>query len=239
MAGADESRRKGSGTAGGGAGGASDPRPVLHATAMSLYCAKTRILLRHKGIDFREVPPKGGYGSDRWRRLAPAGNLPALEHAGVLIADSEAIAEYLEEIRPEPAMLPEAPALRALVRQRGRFHDTRLEPALRALFGWLRPGAAAGGPGQGLIEALQQRLGQLGQLLEMEEGRLEEGRLWLGDCGFAASFPWIDAVERRAGRPLDWPERAAGYRRRLGDVPAVVDEYAVYGPAVAGWLESP
>ena len=112
---------------------------TLYAIPMSSYCAKTRILLRHKGIAHRELPPPGGYGSEEYRRIVPSGNLPTLVHDGLMIADSEAIAEYLEDRFPEPPALPRDPADRARVRERSRFNDTRLDPEVRKLFPHVRP----------------------------------------------------------------------------------------------------
>ena len=82
---------------------------TLYATPESLYCAKLRIALRRKGLAWREVAPEGGCGSAGYRALVPAGTLPAIDDDGFVLAESEAIAEYLEETRPEPAMLPRDP----------------------------------------------------------------------------------------------------------------------------------
>lgn len=194
-------------------------------------------MLRHKQIVWHEEQPDGGYGSDRWRRQVPAGNLPALAHNGLMLTDSEVIAEYLEEIWPEPSMQAGTPALRALVRQRGRFHDTRLEPALRSLFGWLGSAADAD-PGEGKLALMQQRLDQFGQLLALEQGQLEEEKLWLGDCGFAASFLWMDAVEQKSGLAFAWPQQVVFWRQQLESFPAVAAEHACYRPAIAAWLRS-
>ena len=79
---------------------------TLYAIPISLYCAKLRIVLRHKQLAWEEVPPPGGYGSDEYKALVPAGSLPALAHDGLLISDSETIAEYLDEAFPDPPMLP-------------------------------------------------------------------------------------------------------------------------------------
>ena len=61
-------------------------------------------------------------------------NLPTLLDGDLLIADSEAIAEYIEEAYPTPPILPTELGARAKVRELSRFHDTRLEPEIRKLF---------------------------------------------------------------------------------------------------------
>ncbi len=112
---------------------------TIYTVPISLYCAKLRIVLRHKKLEWNEQPPPGGYGSDEYKAIVASGNLPALVDGSLLVADSEAIAEYLEEKYPDPAMLPSKPSHRAKARELSRFHDTRLEPEIRKLFGNLSP----------------------------------------------------------------------------------------------------
>ena len=47
---------------------------TMYAIPPSLYCAKLRILLRFKGLEWTEIPPPGGYGSAEYRALVPAGS---------------------------------------------------------------------------------------------------------------------------------------------------------------------
>lgn len=200
-------------------------------------------MLRHKQIPWQEKHPDGGYGSDQWRKKIPAGNLPALEHDGLMLTDSEVIAEYLEEVWPETSMQANTPLLRALVRQRSRFHDTRLEPSLRGLFGWLSTGHDTGDTSlaasvETKLDIIQQRLDQLGQLLEMENEQLSRSRLWLGDCGFAASFPWLELIELQSGRAFDWPEQVLNYYHQLEAFPAIAAEYTDYRHAITSWMET-
>ncbi|MCP4768336.1 MAG: hypothetical protein GY875_18965 [Gammaproteobacteria bacterium] len=61
---------------------------------------------------------RGGYSSASYRELVPTGTMPAIEVDDLVLADSEAIAEYLEETIAEPAMLPQDPAARARCRAR-------------------------------------------------------------------------------------------------------------------------
>ena len=102
---------------------------------MSTYCAKVRIILRLKSVDFEEIlPPGGSYNTTEYRTLIAAGSVPAIVSGGFRLHDSDAISEFLEEQYPEPAMWPENMQKRAVLRSISRFHDTRLEPALRTLF---------------------------------------------------------------------------------------------------------
>ena len=139
---------------------------TIYSVPISLYCAKLRIVLRHKKLEWNEQPPPGGYGSDEYKAIVASGNLPALVDGSLLVADSEAIAEYLEEKYPVPAMLPGEPSYRAKIRELSRFHDTRLEPEVRKLFGNLSPDKR--NPQLNTAQAIQinTRLLQLSELLE-------------------------------------------------------------------------
>lgn len=198
----------------------------------SLYCAKLRIALRHKNIEWREVPPTGGYGSAAYKKIVPSGNLPAMLDGDLLLADGEAIAEYLEERYPSPPLLPQGPADRAKMRERGRFHDTRLEPALRALFGAIEPGKRDASLNARQSIALSEKLGQLGRMLEAGPA-LSFG---LGDCGYPVTFAWIDSLTQPLSLAVEWPQSIVAYRARIEAEPAVVAELAAYRPILDDWV---
>lgn len=202
---------------------------TLYAVPASLYCAKLRITLRAKGLAWTEIPPPGGYGSDEYKKVVPSGNLPALGDGDLLLADSEAIAEYLDEICPHPPLMPPTPSGRARMRERGRFHDTRLEPALRALFGSIKS------PDPSLSAQQSAKISELlGQLAQMGLDDLPFG---LGDCGFAITFAWIDVLTPVLGLSIVWPEAVLAYRARIQTQAAVAAELAAYRPVLAAWLQ--
>ncbi len=208
---------------------------TVYAIPVSLYCAKLRILLRHKRLDWQEIPPPGGYGSDDYKTIVPSGNLPALDDGGLLIGDSEAIAEYLEEKHPEPPMLPAPPADRAKVRELSRFHDTRLEPEVRKLFAQIDPSTRDTRVTVSQCQAINDRLTQLGSLVA-NSGSLRQLSLSLGDCGYPVTFTWIELLEPHLGLTIRWPEPILAYREHLWSLPAVSDELASYRPVLQNWL---
>jgi len=205
---------------------------TIYAIPPSLYCAKLRIVLRHKTLRWREIPPPGGYGSAAYRRVVPSGNLPAMLDGDLLLADGEAIAEYLEELHPEPPLLPRDPASRARMRERGRFHDTRLEPALRALFGSIAPDRRDAALNARQSAILSDKLGQLARMLEAGP----DLAFGLGDCGYPISFAWIDALTPPLSLAVEWPGPVAAYRARIEAEPAVAAELAAYRPILHDWV---
>ncbi|EXL01483.1 maleylacetoacetate isomerase [Aquamicrobium defluvii] len=83
---------------------------------------RVRIALALKGIEaqhiFVHLVRNGGeHYAEPYRSINPQGRVPALElDDGSVLIQSPAIIEYLEEIRPTPALLPKEPAARAKVR---------------------------------------------------------------------------------------------------------------------------
>ncbi|WP_232631658.1 glutathione S-transferase family protein [Methylobacterium sp. Leaf118] len=76
------------------------------------------LLCRMAGLDIAVSVLPGTDASTRAEllHLSPSFLVPRLDHGGIAVWDVLAIAEYLNEIRPEAGLLPEAPAARARCR---------------------------------------------------------------------------------------------------------------------------
>jgi maleylacetoacetate isomerase len=81
---------------------------------------RVRIALALKELDYDYVSvnigPSSEQKSDAYLKLNPQGLVPALEHDGAVITQSTAIIEYLEEVFPDPPLLPADPVTRAQAR---------------------------------------------------------------------------------------------------------------------------
>ena len=212
----------------------------FYAIPVSLYCAKLRILLRHKGLAWQEQPPPGGYGSDEYKQIVASGNLPALRDGDLLLTDGEAIAEYLNDKHPDSAMLPDKTADRARIRERSRFHDTRLEPALRKLFPTLNSELREPDLAKTQSQELTTRLAQLAVLLadDLAAPDWPHSDLTLADCGFPITFAWIDSLTPVMELQIDWPDAVLAYRDIIETFPAVTAELDDYKPKLAAYLAS-
>lgn len=92
---------------------------VLHGYWRSTATWRVRIALGLKGLDWEARPHDLRSGEQRradYLALNPQGYVPALEVAGTVLTQSLAIVEYLDEVYPAPALLPEDPVVRARVR---------------------------------------------------------------------------------------------------------------------------
>ena len=208
---------------------------TIYSVPVAVYAAKLRILLRHKGIPFEQLTPPGGYGSDAYRAIVPSGNIPAMIHNGFMLSDSEAIAEYLEEAFPDMPMLPETTHNRAKAREFSRSHDTRLEPAVRAMYPQVayntRNSAAVTTGGM----AISKQLASLALLLS--QSALDPSKLWMSDCGFAVTFAWIKAFESSLNLTINWPDSVCDYDSRLQKFDTVAAELEAYLPAMRSYLD--
>lgn len=91
----------------------------LYTYFLSSASYRVRIALNLKGLDYEPRTlhlRHREHRSAEYLALNPQGLLPALEHDGRVIPQSLAIIEYLEELHPEPALLPAKAPDRALVR---------------------------------------------------------------------------------------------------------------------------
>lgn len=93
---------------------------ILHGYWRSGTSYRTRIALNLKKLEYRQAPldlRAGAQKSEAYLRLNPQGLVPALEtDDGLVLTQSPAILEWLEETHPEPPLLPSDAAGRAQVR---------------------------------------------------------------------------------------------------------------------------
>jgi len=80
---------------------------------------RTRIALNLKGLAYEYIPvrlDKGEHLSAAYGEINPMRGVPTLEVDGVRLYQSSAIIEYLDEVYPDPPLLPKDPIARAHVR---------------------------------------------------------------------------------------------------------------------------
>ena len=80
------------------------------------YCARVRIVLAEKGIEYETVEVDLDDRPAWIYEKNPLGRVPVLEEDTFVLAESAVIDEYLDERYPEPSLWPADPAERALGR---------------------------------------------------------------------------------------------------------------------------
>jgi glutathione S-transferase len=108
---------------------------ILHHADGCPYCVRTRLVLDGKGVEYEEVRVDLRNKPEYLRELNPRNRVPVLIHDGIVLTESEALDEYLDEVFPDPPMMPADPAGRAVVRALMRrfedlsdsYYDARLD----------------------------------------------------------------------------------------------------------------
>src|SRR6266550_3148672 len=91
---------------------------TLYDAGRCPYCARVRIVLAEKGIEYETVEVDLDDRPAWIYEKNPLGRVPVIEEDAFVLAESAVINEYLDERYPESPLLPADPAARALARMR-------------------------------------------------------------------------------------------------------------------------
>lgn len=196
---------------------------------------RIRIVLNVKGLHWDYVPVmlnRDEHEEAAYRALTPAGLVPVLDTGSERLGQSGAIAEYLEELHPQPPMLPADPLLRARIRELQGVIGSDVHPLqnlrvlkhLRSEFGQDDTGIAAWcrkwiGRGFAVYEALASE-------------RSADGRYSVGDSFTLADawlMPQVYNAERH-GLSLDAYPTIASIARHCSALPPVAAAHPASQP---------
>jgi stringent starvation protein A len=173
------------------------------------YCARVRIALAEKGIEYETVEidlddrPAWIYEKN------PLGRVPVLEEDVFVLAESAVINEYLEERYPEPRLWPPDAGERALARLLVFRFDEFSKPYYA-----LRRGQDGAG------EGFERALGNLNTRLEGQQ--FLSGREYgLADIAYV---PWVLRARDRLGVDLTPFPSVLQWVQRLAERPAIAAE---------------
>jgi glutathione S-transferase len=176
------------------------------------YCARTRIVLAEKGIEYETVVVDLADRPAWIYEKNVTGRVPVLEEDTFLLAESAVINEYLNERYPDPPLLPTDPAQRALARLLiFRFDDLS------------RPYYAVRRGDDDAREQLDVQFAQLDALLEAQS-YLTGADFGLAD---AAYVPWILRARDRMNVDLHPFPALVDWVDRLSERPSIAAEIDV------------
>ena len=87
------------------------------------YSRKVRVAVREKELPAELTLVEPWRSGDSLLALNPAAEVPVLQDGELVIVDSAVICEYLDEVRPEPALIGKMPAERAETRRLVAWFD--------------------------------------------------------------------------------------------------------------------
>ena len=108
---------------------------VLCGFSVSNYYNKVKLALLEKGLPFTEERVMTGSTDEATLAASPLAKIPFIRTEHGTLCESQAILDYLEAIRPQPALLPTDAWQAAKVRELIVFIDLHLELVARELYG--------------------------------------------------------------------------------------------------------
>jgi glutathione S-transferase len=101
------------------------PQVEIYSASVCPFAHRTRLTLLEKGVDFELVEIDLENKPDWFHDVSPYGKVPVIKHSEDRIWESAIINEYLEEVFPQPPLMPETPGQRAMARIWIDFANTK------------------------------------------------------------------------------------------------------------------
>jgi len=176
------------------------------------YCARVRITLAEKGIEYEPVmidlDDRPGWIYEK----NPLGRVPVLEEDTFVLAESAVIDEYLDERYPDPPLWPADPADRAL----GRMLVFRFDEVSKPYYALRRGDEGARARLDAALETLAKAL--------QERPFLSGHEFGLADIAYV---PWILRARDRMAVDLGRFPALSEWLGRLEQRPSIVAELDV------------
>lgn len=167
---------------------------ILYGSSMSMFVRKVLAFAAEKGVEL-EVKQTGAPNYDPdFLAASPFKKMPALRDGDFTVADSTAIIDYLDSIKPEPNLIPKDPKARATCIWFEEFADTISCAAIgKMFFNRIVAPTFLGRPGDEAAADTAEKV-ELPPVLDYLErtipasGWLVEDRLTLADISVASGF---------------------------------------------------
>ena len=174
---------------------------ILYSGDLSPYSAKVRMQIYAMGVndDFSFELPVVQFFSGKLKEVSPIGRIPILKTDEGLIAESEVIAEYIDELYPQQSLVGNTPLERANIRVLSRIADTYLMDNIFLALGQMRVPE----PNQAIIDLLTAQVVRGVTALEeylMADGYAAGGtELTRADCSLVPALYMCDRTLPRLG----------------------------------------
>jgi glutathione S-transferase len=167
-----------------------------------------------KGITDIALERPAHFGTPKFREEFPIGRIPVLDIDGDMMPESEVIAEYLEEIYPEPSLLGHTPRENAHIRMLARIGDVYIISNMFMLsrqtgaLSRQTPMAIRNDPfSDQLANEFLRNLKALDRLIG-KDGFACCGRVTLADCALVPGLFFVETVMPAAGVDSPIPDFA-------------------------------
>ena len=181
----------------------------LYHVPLSPFCRKVRLSLAEKRLEVELVEERYWEKSVEFMRRNPAGKLPILRIEGRVLTESAPICEFLEDMYPEPSLMPAHMDERYEVRRLVNWFDDKFHHEVTANLLYERVNKkvmGAGYPESSKIKAgakaIKYHLDYMGWLLDQRRW-LAGDSMSLADFAAAAHLSSLDYIS-----DVDWNRNA-------------------------------
>ena len=173
--------------------------------ALSPYCRKVRLVLAEKKIEVELIEERYWERGQEFLRRNPGGKVPVIRFNGRVMSESQAICEYIEEVQPDPPLLPRRAEDRYEVRRLVGWFDDKFHAEVTSKLLYERVNKKISGQGypdsakiKAGAKAIKYHLDYMGWLLDIRRW-LAGDTMTLADFAAAAHLSALDYVS-----DVDW-----------------------------------
>lgn len=194
---------------------------TLVGFALSNYYNKVKLALLEKGVPFQEEL-NWATKDEATLSASPLGKVPFIRCEEGALSESQVIMEYLEDLHPEPPLLPRDAFQRAKVRELVQFLELHVELVARhgypqAFFGKTLPEETVAQ----VRRELERNVAAFSRLVRFSP-YIAGDTFTMADCAAIVSLPLVSATSKTL-----WSEDVLGslpvrdYLKRMGERPSV------------------
>ena len=190
----------------------------IYSTPGCGWAIRNYAALIEKGVPFTTVMAKDpdGRKTDEFLALSPYARTPVLALHGEVVWDSLHMNYFIDELYPEPALMPQSPAKRARARLWMRHCEHEIFPSITGL------------PGAPTEEAGERVQAGLMQMIRYGFPEDDAGDFWMGsriglvDMCYATLFDSLEAISTISGPGwIDIPDRLVRWRDAINRHPTM------------------
>ncbi|TCP60339.1 glutathione S-transferase [Rhodovulum bhavnagarense] len=181
----------------------------LYHVPLSPFCRKVRLVLGEKRIEVELVEERYWERAPDFLRRNPAAKVPVLRMDGRTMAESHAICEYIEEVHPDPRLMPASAGERYEVRRLTGWFDDKFHSEVTSKLLYERVNKKVSGQGypdsrnvKAGAQAIKYHLDYMGWLLDQRRW-LAGDTMTLADFTAAAHLSSLDYIS-----DVDWNRNA-------------------------------
>ena len=204
----------------------------LYTNSHSVSCSKVEFVLDFKSIEIDKVEAINNYGA-----FSPTATVPCLSIDGLMISDSGAILEFLEEEYPDPSLLSDQPNINSNIRFLAKLVDEKLVGSIRKLFSLVK---TTSHPSDSLMienifKEIENHLQLINDVRKVNK-YLASNSVSLSDCNTPAFFSMLKEFEIHFNKQVVRPNTIKTYESMIEDHENLYKEYKRYGFEIRTWI---